>query len=324
MDLKTEYLGISLKNPLVVSSSGLTDSTAKIKKLEDAGAGAVVLKSLFEEQIYYEAGRLAEQEMYPEAGDYLRAYSVSNSTENYLRLIEDSKKETSIPVIASINCVTANEWVNFAKDIEKAGADALELNVFFLPLDKNHSAAEYENLYNEILLRVKNVSSIPVSVKIGHQFTNPVSFINSLYYRGVKGVVMFNRFFEPDIDIDRMEIVPAEVFSRAADIRLALRWIAIVADKVKNINIAASTGVHNGKAIIKLLLAGATVTQVCSAIYRDGPDAIKIMLHEVEEWMDKKGFSSLDEFRGKMSYGNIDDPVKYERAQFMKYFSSRD
>jgi len=321
MSLKTEYLGIKLENPLIVSSSGLTDSVGKIKKLEELGAGAVVLKSLFEEQIYYEAGLLSGIQDYPEAEDYIKAYSRNNSSENYLRLIEDTKRETSIPVIASINCITATEWVNFARDIEKAGADALELNVFFLSLDKNKAAADYENLYNEIILRVRNVTGFPVSVKIGYHFTNIVSLINNLYYRGVKGIVMFNRFFEPDIDIDKMEVVPSPVFSNETDIRQSLRWTAIISDKVKQVDIAASTGIHDGKAIIKQILAGAKVAQVCSELYQKGLGRIPVMLKEIETWMDRKGYGSIEEFRGKMNYGNIYDPVIYERAQFMKYFS---
>jgi dihydroorotate dehydrogenase (fumarate) len=323
MSLATDYMGIKLKNPIVVSSSGLTDSVAKIKNIEDMGAGAVVVKSLFEEQIYHEAALLTTGD-YPEAEDYIRSYVVSNSTEKYLRLLEDARRETSIPLIASINCITASEWVNFAREIEKAGADALELNVFFLPLDGNKRGIDYENLYNEIVLRVKNVTNIPVSVKIGHHFTNLVSFAKNLYYRGVKGIVLFNRFFEPDIDIDKMEIVPSPVFSSDADLRVALRWVAILSDKIKQMDIAASTGIHDGKAAIKQLLAGAKVTQICSVLYQKGTGRIPLIIKEIETWMDKQGFGSIEAFRGKMNYGSIYDPVIYERAQFMRYFSARD
>ncbi|MBN2482478.1 MAG: dihydroorotate dehydrogenase-like protein [Bacteroidales bacterium] len=321
INLKTEYLGIPLKNPVVISSSGLTDSADKIKKLEDLGAGAVVMKSLFEEQISFQAGRLYENGIYPEAGDYIIRYSKDNSVEAYLRTIEEAKKQTEIPVIASINCISSSEWINFAREIEKAGADALELNIFYVAQEKDRKAADYEKLYADILTKVKNIVQIPIAVKIGYYFTNLVAMVDNLYLRGVAGVVMFNRFFEPDIDVEQMKITASSVFSNESDLRQSLRWVGIISDRVRNIDIAASTGIHDGKAIIKQLLAGAKVVQICSVLYQKGIQELPVMICELEEWMKRKQFKTVDAFRGMLNYGRIPDPAVYERSQFMKYFS---
>ena len=320
--LNTNYLGLSLKNPVIVSSSGLTNSVEKIVKLEEAGAGAVVLKSLFEEQIKYEAGGMIDNSDYPEAQDYIMHYVKDNSVVEYLKLIEQAKKAVNIPVIASINCITAAEWVSFSKDIEQAGADALELNVFFVPVDDNKSSEKYEALYYVLLEKVKAITKLPVSVKIGTNFTNPVNLIKNIYFRGAKGVVLFNRFYSPDIDIDNFMFTSSEVFSAPGDIRQSLRWVGIVSDLVEKIDIAASTGIYDGKAVVKQLLAGATAVQVCSALYKNGINVLTSMLEFLEEWMKKNSFESIDDFRGKMSYKNIANPAIYERSQFMKYFSN--
>ena len=321
INLSTKYLGLTLKSPLIISSSGLTGSLDKIRKFEALGAGAVVLKSLFEEQINYEAGVNVVNGSYPEAHDYITGYAKSNSVEEYLRLIESAKQAVSMPVFASINCMSASEWVTFAREIEKAGADGIELNLFFVASDKEKSSEKLEGLYKEVLIKVKEVTKLPLAVKIGYHFTNLTAMVNNLYVRGAKGVVLFNRFYEPDIDIDTMQFTTSGVFSTPADIRQSLRWVGIISDKVK-IDIAASTGVHDGKAVIKQLLAGATAVQLCSVLYKKGEDHLKVILEEVAAWMNKKGYSAIDEFRGLLNYSNIPDPSIYERSQFMKYFSS--
>jgi dihydroorotate dehydrogenase (fumarate) len=322
INLATNYLGLTLKSPLIVSSCGLTNSVDKIRRFEELGAGAVVLKSLFEEQINFEAGILVEYGLYPEAYDYITGYSETNAVEEYLRLIEAAKKEVGIPIIASINCMSVNEWVSFAKDIENAGADALELNVFFVASDIEKSSEKYENLYNDLVVKIKDVTRIPLSVKIGYHFTNLVGMVNNLYVRGTKGVVLFNRFYEPDIDIENMTLTTSGVFSSPIDIRQSLRWVGIISDKVQKIDIAASTGIHDGKAAIKQILAGAKAVQVCSALYKQGEEQVKVIMDELAAWMLKKGFNTIEEFRGKLNYSNIPDPSVYERSQFMKYFSS--
>src|SRR3972149_4163400 len=308
-NLETVYLGMELRNPVIISSSGLTNSVEKIKKLEKAGAGAVVLKSLFEEQINYETGRLMLDTDYPEASDYLSVYTRENSIEEYLKLISDAKREVSIPVIASINCISSDEWVDFARKIEEAGADALEINVYVLPTNKNAQTAEYENVYFDLAGKIRKAIDKPVAMKLGNHFTNILAIINRLNAAQINGVVLFNRFYEPDIDIEKMRIVSSEVFSSPSDIRQSLRWIGIVYDKIPKIDLAASTGIHDGNGVIKQLLAGAKVTQICSTIYKNGVGQIGRILQDLNSWMDKHSYENIDEFRGKLSYKSLADPT---------------
>ncbi len=317
--LETTYLGLKLKNPVIVGSSGLTSSIEKIKKIEEKGAGAIVLKSIFEEQIKYEAGSMANGSDSPEAWDYVNYYVKNNTVQEYLDLIKKVKEEVKIPVIASINCVSSQEWTNFAKSIELAGADAIEINVFVLPNDKNASVDKYESIYFELATKLKNIVNIPFAFKLGSQFTNLVGFVQKL---NIPGVVLFNRFYAPDIDIDNMKFTSSEIFSSPADLRNSLRWVGIISSIVTDIDIAASTGVHDGKAVIKQILAGATAVQICSTLYNNGIEYLNTIISDIEAWMAKKGYKSIQEFRGIMSYKQIDDPLVYERAQFMKYFSS--
>nr|WP_321451858.1 dihydroorotate dehydrogenase-like protein [uncultured Carboxylicivirga sp.] len=326
-NLETKYLGLTLKNPIIVSSSGLTNSIQKIARVVEAGAGAVVLKSLFEEQINVEINNAiykGEGVDYPEAIDYIKGYTRDNAVGEYLQLIKDAKAQFDVPIIASINCFSADEWVDFAQQIQESGADALELNVFMVNTDKNSDPAEYEQLYHDVITNVSKVVSIPISIKLGMYFSNLVNVVNKLSVSGAKGVVMFNRFYEPDIDIDKMTITSSEVFSSPHDMQHTLRWVAIMSDKVDNIDISASTGIHDGEAVIKQLLAGASTVQVCSTIYKNGAAVIANIKAELESWMDKKGFSTINDFKGKMNYGTIGDPHLYERAQFMKYFSKHE
>lgn len=321
-NLSTQYLGLTLKNPIIASSSGLTNSVKSIKTLEENGIGAVVLKSLFEEQIAHDTGQLILNSDYPEAADYLSHYVKENTVYNYLTLIKELKSEISIPVIASINCYSKGEWIQFAKKIEEAGADAIEINVFMLPNNTEKSADAYEKMYLEIAEALKKIIKIPVAFKIGSHFTNPVAFVNQLYYRKIDGVNLFNRFYNPDIDINKLTISSANIFSQASDISNTLRYTAIISGLVPKMQISASTGVHDTDGLIKLLLAGATTVQLCSVLYKSGPGVIEKMLNELSDWMEEKGFKSIDEFRAKLNYSNIKQPELYERAQFMKYFSS--
>lgn len=320
--LASNYLGMELSSPLIVSSSGLSDEIDKLKLAEDSGAGAVVLKSLFEEQINFQAGQLAESSDYPEAADYINYYTKSHSLDNYLKLIRVAGEKLSIPVIPSINCVSSEDWMSFARNIESAGARAIEINMFFLPVDKGLSSAEVEEQYMILARKLKSDLSIPVSLKIGQRFSNLLSVVDRFYNLGIDGVVLFNRFYEPDIDINSMNITPASVFSSASDRRYVLRWIAMVSAFVERIGLAASTGVQTGQDAVKYILSGADAVQVCSVLYSKGLEYIKEMNKVMETWMDEKGFESIDSFKGKLNYKNIQDPGKYERAQFMKYFSS--
>lgn len=325
-NLETKYMGLTLKNPIVVASSGLTNSVEKIKDLEAAGAGAVVLKSIFEEQINNEVSSLINrdpQNQYPEAEDYIWNYLRNNSINHHLELLSEAKKVVNIPIIASINCMSASEWTVFAKEFEDAGADALELNLFYVPTDRKKTAEEVEQLYLKVVSEVKKKVKIPVSVKIGFYFTNLISMADKLVANGADALVLFNRFYEPDINIDKMELVASEVFSSPADIRRSLRWIGLISSQLPKVEIAAGTGIHDGEAVIKQLLAGAQVTQVCSSVYINGSQVIAGMLDDLRTFMRKWNFKKIDEFRGRMSYKNIPDPQMYERAQFMKYFSGK-
>jgi dihydroorotate dehydrogenase (fumarate) len=321
-NLNTTYAGISLRNPFIISSSGLTNSVERIRKLDSLGAGAVVLKSLFEEQIVFESGNLLKGSDYPEAYDYVNRYARENSLAEYLQLIRDAKRAVHIPVIASINCVSSSGWLDFATRIQEAGADGLELNVYILPVDKEKDASWYDQVYFELLAGIRQRINIPVMIKLGPQFTNLAYMVNQLRIRKANGVVLFNRFYAPDINPADLKMGSAEVFSSPADIRSSLRWVGIISSQVPGIDISASTGIHTGEAAIKMLLAGAQTVQVCSVLYKNGLEYLSAMIDKLESWMLEKKYRSIDEFRGSMNYSNIPDPAVYERAQFMKYFSN--
>lgn len=326
-DLSTKYMGISLKNPIIAGSSGLTNSVENIIELEKNGAAAVVLKSLFEEQIKFEAGKnVSESSMgqfYSEAEDYIRNYSRDNKIDNYLHLIRDAKKNVSIPIIASINCVTSSEWIGFARKIQEAGADALELNIFILPSDPYQSGDENEKVYFDIVNKVKKQVSIPVAIKISYYFSGLAKTALKLSWTGIEGMVLFNRFFSPDIDIDNFKVTASNVFSKPEELAISLRWVAMLSDRL-HCDVAASTGVHDGSAVVKQLLAGAKAVQISSVLYKDGFGVIPKMLADLEAWMQKHNFKKLDDFIGKMSVKKADNPAAYERVQFMKHFSGID
>jgi dihydroorotate dehydrogenase (fumarate) len=320
--LTTRYLGLTLKSPLIVSSSRLTSTLGQLKEAEESGAGAVVLKSLFEEQINYHIHSIRSSTVYPEADDYLSNYIQSNSVDTYLDLIRNAKKNLSIPVIPSINCYTSRGWTGFARNIADAGADAIEINVFFMPLDRKKSSAECEKLYFDLIENLKKNVKIPVALKIGYRFSNILYMIDQFYVRGVEGVVMFNRFYEPDIDINKMEVIPASILSQENERRYVLRWIGMASAQDIKIDISASTGVHAGQDAVKYILAGADTVQVCSVLYNKGISYIKMMNNQISGWMASKGFNRIEDFRGKLNYLNYEKPTVFERTQFMKYFSS--
>lgn len=326
-NLETTYLGLKLKNPLVAASSGLTSSVEKIKELEAAGIGAIVLKSLFEEQINNEVTSMLEKDQqnmdYPEAEDYIKNYLRDNTITKHLELLSEVKKAVDIPIIASINCVSSDEWTSFAKDFEEAGADAIELNIFYLPTNRNEKPGVVEQLYLDVLKKVKSVVSIPVAVKFGINHSNIIGMADRLQANGAAGVVMFNRFYEPDINLETLELSSSEVFSSPSDIRRSLRWVGLVSSNVSKLDIAASTGIHDGSAAIKQILAGAQVAQLCSTLYLNGAGVVSEIIEDFTKFMNKWNFKKIDDFRGRLSYKNIPDPMVYERSQFMKYFSNR-
>jgi dihydroorotate dehydrogenase (fumarate) len=305
-NLETEYLGLTLRNPIIISSSGLTNAAEKIKALEDAGAGAVILPSLFEEQMVTNV-----------------TYSASEISpmDAYLSLIENAKQQVKIPVIANIHCYSAENWTPFVKKIEAAGADAIELNVSYLPGDKDFTSLDYERIYFELAIKMRISVGILFSIKLSPYFTNLLYLVDQLYYRGASGVVLFNRSYEPDIDTEHIKLRAAEVLSLPSDLRHTIKWVAFVSSQVEEIDVAASSGVHSGEDMIKLLLAGAKAVQICSAIYKNGPQHLATMLKELKTWMAHHNFEQIEEFRGKINYKNIPNLAAQERAQFMKYFT---
>jgi dihydroorotate dehydrogenase (fumarate) len=327
-DLTSKYLGLTLRNPIIVASSGLTDSFEKIAELERNGAGAVVMKSLFEEQIMLEAEHNLKEAgknkfiyaEYSETLDYIDLHIREKELNKYLDIIKQVKKDLTIPLIASVNCISDMEWTGFAKQIEKAGADALELNIFIMPFGFNNNCDEIEQKYYKILRKVKSEIRIPVAVKISPYFSNLGKVILNLETEGANGVVMFNRFTSPDIDIENINVTVSEVFSSPFEISNSLRWVAIMANRLQ-IDIAASSGIHDGKAVIKQILAGASVVQIASSVYINGVSHITEMLKYIETWMDKKGYNYIDQFKGKLSQEKNSHPDVYERLQFMRYFS---
>lgn len=324
VNLETTYMGLKLKNPLIVGSSGLTNSVENIIEIEENGAAAVVLKSLFEEQISHSASNtLLQNEFgnyYPEAEDYVRQYTRMADVERYLELIKGAKASVKIPIIASVNCVSSSEWIDFAKQIELAGADAIELNVFVLPSDIKKSGAENEAVYFEIVKAIKKVVSIPIALKISYYFSGLAKTINEISWAGVDGLVLFNRFYSPDFDIETLEVKPSYIFSNPSDLSLSLRWVAMLSDHIK-VDISASTGVHDGRALIKQLLAGAKTVQIASVLYKKGFKEIASLLEDLENWMDRKNFNNISDFNGILSVKNADNPAAFERVQFMKHFS---
>jgi len=320
--LSTKYLGFTLKSPLIVSSSRLTSTIGQLREAEDSGAGAVVLKSLFEEQINYHINSIPSAPGFPEADDYISNYVHSNSVENYLDLIRHAKKSLDIPVIPSINCYTSKGWTGFAKEIQEAGADAIEVNVFFMPVDRKKSSNDSEKLYFDLTEKLKSTITIPLVLKIGFRFSNILYMLDQFFMRGVAGVVMFNRFYEPDIDINRLEVIPASIFSNESEKRNVLRWIGMASAQDIRLDISASTGVQTGQDAVKYLLAGANTVQVCSVLYNKGIRHLKTMNGQISVWMDTNRFKGIDDFRGKLNFSNYDKPAIFERTQFIKYFSS--
>ncbi|HEX2968545.1 MAG TPA: dihydroorotate dehydrogenase-like protein [Bacteroidales bacterium] len=322
--LRTTYLGLDLKSPVIVSSSRLTSDLQNLKIAEESGAGAVVLKSLFEEQIMYHINEVPSLTGYPEADEYIASYTKSHSVDSYITFVRDAKRSLSVPVIPSVNCFSSGSWIDFASKIEDAGADALEVNAFFLPLDRKMNSTESEKYYLDLSEKLVKRLRIPVVMKISQRFSNIMNIVNEFYSRGVKGVVLFNRFYEPDIDINKLEIIPSNVFSSREEMRHVIRWIAMVSAQGLKIDISASTGVTNGEDAIKYLLAGADTVQVCSVLYKKGLPFLKDINSEILAWMDHHKFDDIKEFRGMLNWKNTRKPVVFERTQFMRYFSSED
>lgn len=320
-DLSTEYMGLILRNPLIASSSPLTATIEGIERLADSGIGAVVLKSIFEEQIVDESIMLERYNDYPEAFAYMNAYISAEYLRNYTRLIDEARQRTNIPIIASINCFRNGSWVEYAREIEDAGANALELNIFFMPRPDDRTSDELEQSYLEIIESVSHSVGIPVAVKFGMRFTNIFRMMQESRNRGAQGVVMFNRFFEPDIDIEKLEYTGSSETSTSAELHKSLRYVALGSSEVTGIDISVSSGVHTGEDVVKSLLAGANNVQLCSTLMLNGLGRIGEINDFITDWMKRHGYVSVGQFRGAMhkKHRFFADPL-LERVQYMKFF----
>ncbi len=323
MDISTTYLGLNLKSPLIVGSSTLTENINNSLAYQEAGAGAIVLKSLFEEQILHDVDNQRLNNMYGSFSDqeyYAMYYSKKHNLTNYVNLIKKNKEALDIPVIASINCVSAEGWISYAKMIEEAGADALEVNLFLLPADIDETGDQKEAIYLDIVRQIGETVNIPFALKISYYFSGLANFIKQLSETKASGLVLFNKFYSPNVDIEKEIIVPGDVHSCKELNVMTVRWIGILYEKVKT-DFAASRGIYDGETLVKNLLVGAKVAQIVSAVYKGGPGVITEMLDTLKDWMERHSYNSIAEFRGKASQHNVKQPVLFERTQFMKYFS---
>jgi len=327
IDLSTDYLGLKLRTPLVPSASPLSQEIGSIRRLEDAGASAIVLYSVFEEQLRLESLELdhhlsAGTESFAESLTYFPQPSEFRlGPEGYLEHIRKAKEAVDIPVIASLNGASVGGWTKFAKEIEEAGADALECNVYSIPTDPELKAAEIEQTYVDIVWAVKSAISIPVAVKLGPFFTNFANVARRLDEAGADGLVLFNRFYQPDIDLDELEIRPNVLLSTPQALRLPLTWIGILYGRLRA-SLAASSGVHDAKDVIKLLMVGANVTMLCSSLLRNGVNHLRHIERGLVDWMEIHEYESVRQMQGSMSQQRCPDPSAFERAQYMRAVKS--
>ncbi|MCQ2413084.1 MAG: dihydroorotate dehydrogenase-like protein [Sphaerochaetaceae bacterium] len=321
-DLKTTFMGLTLKNPIVVASGPLTADINSLIKCEQAGAGAVVLKSIFEDTVNYESSKQSTN-----IGDYIKESDFSASyvdlekghyVDQYVSLISEAKAKLSIPVIASIHCTNTNTWTEYVKRFKAAGADALELNYYPIGSHISKTGEKVDKEALEFAKKVRKVTDLPFSLKIGYEYSSLSSISHGFCKEGVNGLVLFNNFFHPDINIEKETVCAMPGLTHADAYSESLRWIALLSADIKDIDFAASTGVHSGETVIKMILAGAKVTEVCSAVLKNGFGTITEMVSGVESWMDRKGYKTIDEFRGKLAQKNMLDGAYWERTQYMK------
>ncbi len=324
LDCGTRYMGLALANPIIAASSALTATVEGVKQAEKGGVGAIVLKSIFEEEIAAEYdGALAEAKakgMSLESYDYYDYEVRGDRISSYVELVKGAKKAVRIPVIASINGTYSHEGVTFAKELEAAGADGIELNMFFLPSDLKRGSAEREKDYLAVIEKVLKQVRIPVALKISPYFSTLAQMIQKLSQTGVRAIVLFNRFYSIDFDIEKLAITSGPALSQPAEIGLPLRWVALMARRV-SCDLAGSTGVHDADGLIKMLLAGARAVQVTSALAAKGPAHAGVMLSGLTQWMERHGYRKIDDFRGRLSQAESEDPAAFERVQFMKHYS---
>ena len=325
-DLSTRFFGLTLKNPVIAGSCGLTGNIDSIVKIAKAKPGAIVLKSVFEEEIdlMYQKEQSSNytQNLDPEYLNYFDYVIKEENLVKYLDLIHQAKKLVDVPIVASVSCITSNEWISYVKRFQDAGADAIELNLFIIPSDLRRTNEENERFYFESVRKVREMVSIPVTIKVSYYFSNLAKMMKDLSSTGITGITLFNRFYSPDIDIEKEELTAGDVLSNSDEYLLPLRWTGILSSKV-DCPIAATTGIKSSETAVKMILAGAGAVQIASAVYKEGPDVIGKIVKGIEEWMNKKSYKSINDFKGKLSV-HTDDITAYERVQFMKYFGTKD
>lgn len=327
MDLSTKYLGLTLKNPIVPSASPLTQNIDSVKALEDAGAAAIVVHSLFEEQLSHESGEIDHYlhqgtESYAEATTYFPEPSEFKlGTYEYLDHIDDLKKAVDIPVIGSLNGVSTGGWIKYARNIQEAGADALELNVYYIATNPNISGSEVENMYVDTLKAIKEQVKIPVAIKLSPYFTNMANMARRLDNAGADALVLFNRFYQPDFDLEKLEVVPNLVLSSKWELRLPLRWIAILYSNIKA-DMAATSGVHDYDDVIKVMMSGAKVAQMASELLSNGIGRVTEIIDGLKKWMEENEYESIEMMQGSMSQKAVEHPAAFERANYMKALQS--
>ncbi len=321
-DLSTTYMGVALQNPLIVAASSISSHIDRVKKAEEAGAAALVIRSLFEEQIEHDATTMSdfmERMAYisPEIQSSFYPPIEHGGAREHLMWVEKTRRAVNMPIFASLNAVSAGAWVEFARQLQETGVSGLEVNYYIVAADPKVPGTELEKALLDIVGSVKQAVSIPVAVKLSPYYTSTPNLVSELEKRGADAVVMFNRFLQPDIDIDQEALVNEMVLSTASEMRVPLRWIALLYGRTK-MDLILNTGVHSGRDAIKAVLAGATAVQSASAIIQNGLPYISTMLMQMQSWMDEKGYTKLSDFRGKLSQQKIDDPFGFERAQYMK------
>lgn len=323
MNLVTTYLGMELKNPIVPSASPLSYTLDNMKRLEEAGAAAIVMFSLFEEQVQHERN---ERDHYLQYGTHSYAEAItyfpqihefSIGPDGYLNLVRKAKESLEIPVIGSLNGISVGGWVNYAKKIQQAGADALELNIYYIPTDSSREGSSVEARYLDVLKAVRQAVDIPLAVKLSPFFSSPANIARRLVEAGADGLVLFNRFYQPDIDLDALEVKPEVVLSQSTDALLAMRWIAILHGNIPA-SLGATGGVHSAHDVLKMMMVGADVAMMCSALLKHGPQHIQTVLKDLQNWMLEKEYVSIEQMKGSMSHRSVADPSAFERANYMK------
>lgn len=324
MNTSTKFLGLDIKSPIIAGSCGLTNDIDNLVKLEAAGAGAVIIKSVFEEQIIFDIKRnlsmMAPTDNYGVSYEYIASHVSDDSLGKYFEFIKEAKKRLSIPVVGSINCYSFENWMTYTKRFEDAGCDALELNMAILPYETNLSCEDVDRLFSNIITTLKKSVSIPISIKVSQNFTDMANFMQKLSWTGINGLTMFNKALNVDIDTETMTIKHASSLSSPEEIYNTLRWVAILSKKLR-CDISASTGVHSADDVVKMLLAGAGTVQVVSCLYRNGVEYMKTLNEGLQKWMSDHGCNTIGDFRGKLAVKANEESSLFFRTQFMKHFA---